>query len=329
MSALAPLRSPEVRADPPERLTVAICPFDTAYDYELAKLPHDIVLVGNTHRSWDKTVRPLPSNIRLAYSLRDLRADILIIGVDQWTQQEIDKRALFLRLRDAFEGPKIIVNHGCNMVDGCSSEEMRTLVGNNIMVCHTEAARDLWSVERSRVIRRGMTTSDWPQTDCGRGNIVVWEPGPYWEFYNTPAARHLVERLNRKVTWLGSDRTFTSFDAYRAFFASSAIFFNPSYAAPNPRAMIEALLCGLAVVTTASHGESAYITNGENGFASNNMSELYRYIEFLWRHPKDAQRIGVNGRRMAQGIFNSDKFIADWNSLVLEAVHGGVSNQIA
>ena len=104
------------------RLTLALCPSDTAYDYELARLPHDIVLLGNTHRQWDSAIRPLPETVRVSYTLDGARADILILGIDQWSFDEIEQRVLLLRLCDRFRGPKIIVNHGCNMVDGCSAE---------------------------------------------------------------------------------------------------------------------------------------------------------------------------------------------------------------
>ena len=139
MISPTPMRGPVERKS--RRLTLALCPSDTAYDYELAKLPHDIVLLGNTHRQWDSAIRPLPETVRVSYTLDGARADILILGIDQWSFDEIEQRALFLRLCDRFRGPKIIVNHGCNMVDGCSAEIMRELVGQHIMVSRTAPPR--------------------------------------------------------------------------------------------------------------------------------------------------------------------------------------------
>jgi hypothetical protein len=301
------------------RLTVAVCPSNTAYDCELAKLPHDIVLLGNTHQSWNTAQRPFPTKLRVSYIL-DRNFDVLILGIDQWSFHEIDQRMLFLQLRDRFPGPKIIVNHGCNMVDGCSSEIMRDLVQDHLMVCNSKKAMELWSVANARVVRRGLTPAEWPQTNYSRGNVVVFEPVEHRAYYNADAVDQLVEHLRIKVTRLDGGRKFKSFDVYRAFLASSAIFFNPSYAAPNLQAMVEAQLCGLAVVTTNSHGEEAYIENGENGFASNNMEELYAFVELLLRHPKELRRIGVNGRRTAQCLFHTDRFATEWHRLLVEAV---------
>lgn len=301
------------------RLRVAISPFETAYEYELAKLPHDIILLGNTHRDWDVTARPLRASMRVAYSLADADADVLVLGVDQQTFETVSDRMLFIGLRDRFAGPKIIVNHGCNLVDGCSSAEMRQLVQDNLMVCASTTAMNLWQVARARVLRRGLTPSEWPASNYGRGNIVAIEPDDRLDYYNAQALTRLNQR-GIKVSWITGGRRFNSFDTYRAFLASSAVFFNPSYAAPNLRAMVEAQLCGLAVVTTNSHGESHYIRNGENGFASNNMEELHGFVEYLVRNPREAQRVGSNGRKMAQRLFNAERFLADWGGLIVEVV---------
>jgi glycosyltransferase involved in cell wall biosynthesis len=300
-------------------LTVALCPSNTAYDYELAKLPHDIVLLGNSHQHWNTAQRPFPNKLRLSYVL-DRSFDVLILGINQWSFHELDQRMLFIQLRDRFPGPKIMINHGCNMVDGCSSDVMRGLVQDHLMICASKKARELWSVANARVVRRGLTPDEWPQTNYSRGNVVAFEPLSHRSYYNADAVDGLVEHLRIKVTRLDGGRKFQSFDAYRTFLASSAIFFNPSYAAPNLQAMVEAQLCGLAIVTTNSHGESAYIENGENGFASNNMEELYTCIESLLRNPKELRRIGANGRRTAQRIFNTDQFAAEWERVLAQAI---------
>jgi glycosyltransferase involved in cell wall biosynthesis len=165
-----------------------------------------------------------------------------------------------------------------------------------------------------------LAPDEWPQTNYSRGNVVAFEPPSHRSYYNADAVDGLVEHLRIKVTRLDGGRKFQSFDAYRTFLASSAIFFNPSYAAPNLQAMIEAQLCGLVVVTTNSHDEMAYIQNGENGFTSNNMEELYAFVEFLLRNPKELRRIGANGRRTAQSFFHTDRFVAEWNRLLIETV---------
>ena len=327
MISPTPMRGPA--SEKSRRLTLALCPSDTAYDYELAKLPHDIVLLGNTHRQWDSAIRPLPETVRVSYTLDGARADILILGIDQWSFDEIEQRVLLLRLCDRFRGPKIIVNHGCNMVDGCSAELMRELVGHNIMVSRTDTAAQLWNVDRSHVVTPGLTASEWPETDYSRGNVVMLRPWGHAQFYNAAAAAEIERRIARKVNWLGTGPRFANFDAYRSLLTSSSIYFNHCYAVPAPQAMVEAQLCGLAIVTTDRHGESSYIVNGENGFVSNDMEALLAHVRFLGGHPKEVQRIGANGRATAQRIFGSERFLAEWDALLAEAVSGAKLSAIA
>jgi glycosyltransferase involved in cell wall biosynthesis len=93
--------------------------------------------------------------------------------------------------------------------------------------------------------------------------------------------------------------------------------------------MLEAQLCGLAIVTTDRHGESSYIVNGENGFVSNDMEALLAHVRFLGEHPQELQRIGANGRTTAQRIFGSERFLAEWEALLAEAVSGAQLSAIA
>ena len=117
----------------------------------------------------------------------------------------------------------------------------------------------------------------------------------------------------------GGFRSFNSFDRYRTFLASSAIFFNPSFAAPNLAAMVEAQLCGLAIVTTDAHGEASYIENGVNGFASNDIDTLIDFVDYLRQNPLEIEHIGDAGRAVAQRLFNIERFSADWDRILIEA----------
>ncbi|ABG52024.1 hypothetical protein Tery_2850 [Trichodesmium erythraeum IMS101] len=304
------------------RLNIIKYPWHVAHDYELCKLPHNMIFLTNTHRRWNVNYRPIPPYVKFANNIESVETDLMILHVDQWTWHELDKRLLFLRYRNMYKGKKIIINHGCNMVDGCTSEEIKELIGDNFMVCNSSTAHHLWGIENSRFIRHGMSPEEWPQSNYGRGNIVVNQPPGkiHNEYRNNNAVIKFEEKTGIKVDWIGRDYKFSSFSKYRTFLSTSSILFSPSYASPNPRARTEAMLCGMALVTTNFHGESEYIVNGENGYASNNMSELYEYLKFLYYNPKEARRIGHNSRNMAKNVFHIDKFIAQWQEVLKEVV---------
>ena len=317
MSHPAPQRAGR-QGVPRHRLRIAICPFDAAYEYELAKLPHDFVLLGNTHRCWDAQARPLP--LRVAYSLTETEADVLIVGVDQRSVDALEQVLLLRRLGDHFQGTRIIVNHDSNACGGQGSEAMRALVQDDLMICASAQAKSQWDVPRTYMIRRGYDPAEWPRTNYSRGNVIAYSHKGEAGRYNDGAITLISERLGIKVARIGDGfRSFNSFDRYRSFLASSAIFFNPSTAVPESPAMIEAQLCGLAIVTTNAHGEADYIENGVNGFASSDLDELTDFVEYLRRNPLQIENIGERGRATAQRVFNIERFAADWDRVLAEA----------
>ena len=311
-------------ADPERRLQILTYAWHAAYDDALTKLAHRFFYLAAAPREWNTEIRPLPKTISWIPDWRVAKTDLMILHVDQWTFQESAMRFHFLHWKEYYPGPKVVINHGCNLVDGCSSERMAQLVEGCFMVCGSTTAQRLWNIPRSRVIVNGMNPADWPETNYSRHDVIVVQPfASRHERYRNNA---LVERAERKVdiSWVGRDKKFDAFPKYRHYLRSSSIFFNPSFGSPNPRARTEAMLTGLAVVTTNQHGEDAYIQNGVNGFCSNDPKELVEFLVYLKANPAKAKEIGRAGRKTAQEIFHVSQFAAQWNQLLNEVVSGTV-----
>ena len=307
-----------------KKLRVAKVPWHTGHDYELAKIPVEFLLISDTHRQWAVNQRPLPSNVSLIASSDVGSADLLIVHLDQWIFQELDKLVLFEKLF-RLDMPKIVLNHGCNMVDGCSSKEMQDLLGDALVICNSSTAQALWDLPNSRYIHHGMTPEEWPQSNYGRQNIVVTQsPSGLHQAYRNNEAAFAFEKLSGiEIDWIGRNHTFDSFAKYKAFLSRSCIYFNPSYASPNPRARTEAMLCGLVPVTTNSHGEDRYIQNGVNGFCSNDMQELYENLVYLHQNPDVARTMGMAARKTAHEYFHIDRFVGEWEALLAEKLGQG------
>lgn len=295
-------------------------PWHTAHDYELAKLPHQFFYLLNTCRAWNTSQRPMPGNIVWVTGFDEVETDLAIFHLDQWSFLEPAKRFLFLRCKESYPGRKIVINHGCNMVDGCSSEKMAELVEGCFMVCNSSTSLRLWNIPNSRFIRHGMSPEEWPSTDYARHEIVVVQhySDLHAAFRNNEGIKRAEEFLD--IKWVGRDVNFDSFNKYRHYLQSGSIFFNPSHASPNPRARTEAMLTGLAIVTTNSHGEDEYIENGVNGFYSNDIEELIDFLLYLKSHPKETRAIGQAGRETAQKVFHIDNFVRQWNELLRDQI---------
>lgn len=293
-------------------------PWHTGHDYELTKLPHDFFFLTETPREWAVSQRPIPDGVTWVPTSDSVETDCMILHLDQWSFHEPSKRFLFLRYRDSYPGPKVVINHGSNLVDGMGSETLADLLGDCYLVCNSQTACRHWDIERSRHIMHGMSPDEWPATNYGRRDVLVIQP--YSTIHSKVRNLEGIERAERylPITWIGRDVRFDSFAKFRHFLQSSSIYFNPSYASANPRSRTEAMLTGLAVVTTANNGEEEYIENGRNGFCSNDFDELIDFLIYLRDRPEEVRRIGMAGRETAQKYFHIDRFISQWNSLLTD-----------
>jgi len=292
-------------------------PGHTPYDYELTRIAADFLVAGDRQAQWDPAQRPLAANVTLVTRATLDQADIIVIDIDQWTFSEPDKTRLFIQALE-INRPKILVNHGCNTVDGCSSSEMRALAGDLPVVCHSATAQACWEYSDATVILPAVGAQGWPQTDYRRANIVVTQcrPGPYALYRNDEAVEVFETLSGSRVDWVGPRIVPRSLEEYRALLGQSAIHFNPSFAEPNPRGRTEAMLCGLVPVTTNEHGESEYIENGVNGYCSNDMDELFDHLVRLMNSPEECERLGKAARQTARRHFASKKFVSGWRAIL-------------
>lgn len=98
-------------------------------------------------------------------------------------------------------------------------------------------------------------------------------------------------------------------------YQSSQIFLNTSTISPIPTALLEAMSCGCAVVTTATCMIPEIIENGVNGFLSNSEEELQNYIKLLLIDSKLREELGNNARQSVIENFSESAFINNWNEV--------------
>ena len=98
-------------------------------------------------------------------------------------------------------------------------------------------------------------------------------------------------------------------------YQSSQIFLNTSTISPIPMALLEAMSCECAVVSTATCMIPEIIKNGFNGFLSNDENELRKYIEKLMSDKNLREELGKNARQTIQREFSESAFIEKWNNV--------------
>lgn len=93
------------------------------------------------------------------------------------------------------------------------------------------------------------------------------------------------------------------------------VFLNTSTISPVPTSLLEAMACGCAVVSTATCMIPEIITNGINGFCSNDEKQLRDYIDLLLIDDKLCKAVGKAARETILQKFSETKFITNWNNL--------------
>jgi glycosyltransferase involved in cell wall biosynthesis len=110
------------------------------------------------------------------------------------------------------------------------------------------------------------------------------------------------------------------FGAYRDLIARYSAYFNPTRLSPMPRSRLEALFCGLALVTTFHHDVEMWLEDGVTGFASNDPAVLRERLRALCADPALCRRLGRAGREMAHERFHVRHYLARWQEAIAETM---------
>jgi glycosyltransferase involved in cell wall biosynthesis len=83
------------------------------------------------------------------------------------------------------------------------------------------------------------------------------------------------------------------------------VFAFPSHYDPCPLVLLEALACGVPVITARSVGNSASLENGENGYVLESSYDLNTFVRILRQLGESMElrhRVGQAGRRTAEQL---------------------------
>jgi glycosyltransferase involved in cell wall biosynthesis len=87
-----------------------------------------------------------------------------------------------------------------------------------------------------------------------------------------------------------------------------------------PRSRGEAMMCGLVTVSATNHDVEMFIKNGWNGFYAETAEEMAEQIRFLMKNKNECRKIGERSRTTAADIFNHDRYLDAWQTLISEVV---------
>jgi len=327
------------------KLKVFGVPWHVGHQYELVRLPfferYDMVI--NPYRGWGESSRPFPEKANWVTHYEKGKYDLAILHVDQQSiynpaaGDRINKGKLYLELREAIgdDVPIVTINHMTPFHDKYDSpyvvDFIKAMTQGTTMIVNSYEAQKQWGW--GNVITHGLHAEDWLDLPKEPRCITVLSPDgmnkAYRRMFLTQVKKMLGE-MGVPFVWVGVDRKCKTFEEYREFIGRSLVFFFPAWQSPRPRARTEAMFSGNCIVTTPYQDAHTFIRHGENGFLTSrteiqdprvmdNPEVTAKLIKRLVIDQPDlALKIGQEGKKTAQELFNFDVYVEQWQNLLTE-----------
>lgn len=102
-------------------------------------------------------------------------------------------------------------------------------------------------------------------------------------------------------------------------YQNADIFVNTSLISPVPMALLEAMSCGCAIISTSTCMIPDFITHQYNGILCQSPEEMKKWCEKLLDDPLQCRRLGDEARQTILDDFNLKGFVDRWRTMLLTA----------
>jgi hypothetical protein len=315
------------KAAEPNRTSYNILTFDTheRYQTQLGKTGHDFfAFIPEGAKQWNTTFAPKPSNY---YTLPNnavypgLEFDFIL------SQSKFGQIQTARQIQGILNIPIISLEHTLP-IDGWQPEqlaEFRRLTGD-INVFISEYSAKQWQIEPYEVVHHSVDTDLFkPAQNSIKTTPVLSVVNDFIKrdyCCNFTGWQRITEGLNAKVVGEteGLSKPATNVEELVTEYQSAQVFLNTSTISPVPTALLEAMSCGVPVVSTATCMIPDIIENGVNGFMSNDEKEIRGFLDHLLREPALREEIGAQGRQTVCDKFSEQNFVNKWNN-IFESVY--------
>lgn len=302
-----------------------ILTFDTheRYQTQLAKTGHNFYAFrypGCKH--WDKTYADIPKNYYI------LPENSLVGGIDFdfiLSQSKFGQFQCAKQLQQFLKIPIISLEHTLPIPSWPNGQlEMFRSMNGDINVFISEYSVGRWGMN-GKVIHHSVDTDLFkPQAQEGikipKYNHVLSVVNDFINrdyCCNFQGWQRITNGLPTRVVGNtpGLSEPASSIDELVREYQQAKVFLNTSTISPVPTALLEAMACGCAVVSTANCMIPEIIKNGVNGFISNDENELRGFINDLLNDDDLNTKLGKAARQTILDKFSEDRFLTDWNEL--------------
>ena len=327
---------------PNEPLNILTFPTHERYETGLCKTGHNFYAWrAEGIKDWNRNYAALPNNYTLLN--KDRGEDQIPIEVDIdliLSQNKCGQFQVASKLAHQLHLPLVSLEHTLPHVswNRTTLETYYNMKGHyNVFISDYSKVEWGWKDSPAKVIYHGVDTelfspannlakkkhvlsvvNDWPNRDwcCG---FKLWQEVskdlPVFPVGDSPGLSKPAGSILELV------------QNYR----EAQVFINTSLVSPYPTALLEAMSCGCAVVSTATCAIPEIIKNGENGFCTNDKAEMRSFLEKLLIDNELVQCLGIAARQTIVNKFGMDSFVSNWNevfNIAKEHVYIGEVNEV-
>jgi len=303
-----------------------ILTFDTheRYQSQMAKTGHNFYSFrfennGQGQKTWDLAYSKIPDNYYI------LPKNSIYAGLDFdmiLAQSRFGQIQLAANLKNMLGLPVILLEHTLP-IDSWPSDYMKLMksLSGDINVFISDYSKGRWGFNNGLTVRHSVDSDIFcPDENIEKESYILSVVNDFINrdyCCNFSGWKRITEGLPVRLVGNtpGLSKAASSVPELVNEYRKAKVFLNTSTVSPVPMSLIEAMSCGCAVVSTATCMIPEIITNGVNGFISNNEEELRDYTKLLLKDGDLAKKLGSKARETILTRFSMDDFINTWNSV--------------
>ena len=310
-----------------EKLNIITGPTHESYQMNMSDVHADFFMLQHpTFKKWNHAFRGMPKNHRLLDEKLEMKQLPLHLGYDAvLSQNKFGQYQVLSQLAQHLGVPLISLEHTLPMKEW-PKERMVQLnnMRGDINLFISEYSRDMWgfaNVPNTHVIHHGVDTSTFCPSNKEKLPRILSVVND-WINRNYFCGFDIWQRVTKDLPVFpvgdtaGLSKASKNIEELVDFYQTSQIFINTSTVSPIPSALLEAMACGSACVSTATCMIPEIIVNGYNGFITNDEKEMRDYLNLLLSDEKLRTYIGQNARQTILEKFSLAQFVNNWNQFL-------------
>ena len=310
-----------------DKLNILTFPTHERYESMLAKTGHNFYAYrAEGIKDWNETYAKIPENYTLLDpALGDAQVPQYVDFDLVLSQNKFGQFQKAIQLSKTLHLPLISLEHTLPMPQWDSNvmTQVRNMRGDlNLFI--SKYSINAWGWEDksdTSVITHGIDTDLFCPADVERSDEILsvvndWINRDWCCGFNI--WRETIDGLPYKVVGdtPGLSKPASSTEELVSDYQTSRIFLNTSTISPVPTALMEAMSCGCAVVSTATCMIPEVIKHGENGFITNDPREMKEYLVQLLNDEDLSKEMGEKARESIVSRYSADKFVTKWNKFL-------------